>query len=271
MTDATSSAQVSFDLSPGLLEYYSSQAESMLTQFENINRLLGPTSDWTHPGDFCEILLRDFFRRFLPPHLSADKGYFYGRTAIHGKDTHCPEIDILIHDSQAARPIFRMGDFVIVRPEAVRGIIQVKRRFDKGQIRKGMRNVVLAKRHLLGVLSAKSPNGRLHWSDTNTFNAVIGFQDHIGADDSYYHRRLLALCKSDGGDNASQEIATEMSVLPDFIGTLTGYFVASDGLNVFNRRYLLLNSIIDGVNVSIQALLDLKQANAACLSFAISR
>jgi hypothetical protein len=118
-----------FNLGPGLLEYYSSQAELMLAQYKNINRLLGPTDDWTHPGDFCELLLRDFLRKFLPPSLSADKGFFYGRTTLEGEDTHCPEIDILIHDTQQYRPIFRMGDFVIVQPQAVRGIIQ--RRFPR--------------------------------------------------------------------------------------------------------------------------------------------
>jgi len=35
----------SFDLAPGLLDYYSSQAELMLAQFENIVRLLGVDSE----------------------------------------------------------------------------------------------------------------------------------------------------------------------------------------------------------------------------------
>lgn len=128
-----------FNLGPGLLKYYSTQAELMLAQYENINRLLGPTDDWTHPGDFCEILFRDFLRKFLPPNLSADKGFFYGRATLEGEDTHCPEIDILIHDTQTYRPIFRMGDFVIVQPQAVRGMIQVKRTFSQTQVKKGVK------------------------------------------------------------------------------------------------------------------------------------
>jgi hypothetical protein len=79
-----------FNLAPGLIDYYSSQAELMLAQFENINRLLGPTTDWTHPGDLCEILLRDFLRRFLPPSLSVDKGYFYGRSTMEGNGYALP-------------------------------------------------------------------------------------------------------------------------------------------------------------------------------------
>src|ERR1700722_10562772 len=128
-TSMTEPPTPTFDLAPGLLEYWSSQAELMLAQFENINHLLGPTKDWTHPGDFCEVLLRDLLRRFLPPWVSIDKGFFYGRTPLEGKDTHCPEIDLLIHDTQHYRPLFRMDDFVIVQPQAVRGMIQVKRTF----------------------------------------------------------------------------------------------------------------------------------------------
>jgi hypothetical protein len=161
-----------FDLTPGLLEYYSSQAELMLSQYENINRLLGPTHDWTHPGDFCEILFRDFLRKFLPPSLSADKGFFYGRATIKGEDIHCPEIDILIHDTQQFRPLFRIGDFVIVQPQAVRGMIQVKRILTRsGRKSAGEccdRQAALSERTMerqpqgLGILAFASPGFRCH-------------------------------------------------------------------------------------------------------------
>ena len=87
MSDQTTAAPTTepHDLGPGLVEYYSSQADLMLSQYKNINHLLGPTHDWTHPGDFCEILFRDFLRKFLPPSLSADKGFFYGRATLDGK------------------------------------------------------------------------------------------------------------------------------------------------------------------------------------------
>lgn len=120
MNQPTDPAAAKFDLAPGLVDYYSSQAALMLTQFENINHLLGPTRDWTHPGDFCEILLRDFLRRFLPPNLNVDKGYIYGRATVGGKDSHCPEIDILIHDAHRYPPLFRMNDLV---PNVFTGVV----------------------------------------------------------------------------------------------------------------------------------------------------
>lgn len=61
-TPSDTNSAPSFDLSPGLVEFYASQATLMLSQYQNIERLLGPTDDWTAPGTHCEVLLRDFLR-----------------------------------------------------------------------------------------------------------------------------------------------------------------------------------------------------------------
>ena len=144
-----------FDLKPGLFEFYSSQAELMLAQYENIKRLLGPTTHGTPSGDLCEQLLREFLRKFLPSTVSVDKGYFYGRSILAGKDTHCPEIDILVHDSHTYAPLYRTGDFVIVQPQAVLAMIQVKLALNATEIEKGFKNVIPAKQQLLDVLGQK--------------------------------------------------------------------------------------------------------------------
>jgi hypothetical protein len=252
-----SAEPLKFDLSPGLLEYYSSQAESMLSQFNNINRLLGPTHNWTPSGDFCEQLLREFLRRFLPPNLSVDKGFFYGRTSIDEQDTHCPEIDVLIHDSADWRPILRIGDFVIVNPQAVRGMIQVKRTFSKSQVRRGLENVVVAKQHLLNVLWREEFRG---WSKLGglprVFTGVIGFEDEIGNDCNFYAQHLLRWSSKLARYNRPVVWPTNMLVLPNFVGSLTGTVIASSGPNIINPRYFLLKSIHNNRNVCIQALLE---------------
>jgi hypothetical protein len=246
-----------FNLAPGLLEYYASQAELMLTQYKNINRLLGPTHDWTHPGDFCEVLFRDFLRKFLPPSLSADKGFFYGRATLEGEDTHCPEIDILIHDSQQYRPIFRMGDFVIVQPQAVRGMIQVKRTLTDASVRAGLKNVVRAKQHLLNVLWKENPKGWNNWVlPPRVFTAVVGFADEIGNMVGFYRRLLLAWSiKQRAYDRRTME-QTNMYILPGFIGSLTTLFLFLDGpCNYWNQRYYVFNSYHNDLNTCIQAFL----------------
>ena len=81
-----------------------------------------------------------------------DKGYIYGRVTHDKKSTHCPEIEILIHDTKNYPSLFRMDDFVIVQPEAVRGIIQVKRTFrtvaKENHLERGLQQAVAAKQHI---------------------------------------------------------------------------------------------------------------------------
>jgi len=256
---AKSASTTPFSLEPGLREYYSSQAELMLAQYENINRLLGPTHDWTHPGDFCEILLRDFLRRFLPPSWSVDKGFFYGRSSVEVEDTHCPEIDVLIHDSQQFRPLFRMGDFVIVQPQAVRGMIQIKRTLTKTQVRKGIANAVNAKQHLLNVLWSTSTMGWGYpaWGlPPHVFTAVVGFADKVGDDPAFYHECLLNSYKRCLVYDRPETQATSMYVLPSFIGSLTSHFLFLDGpCNFRNQTYHRYDSIHGCDNICIQAFL----------------
>jgi hypothetical protein len=234
-----------FDLSPGLLEYYSSQAEIMLAQYENINRLLGPTDHWSKPGEFCEILFRDFLRKFLPPSLSADMGFAYGRTILGKEDIHSPEIDILIHDTEKHRPIFRMGDFVIVKPEAVRGVIQVKKALTPTQVRRGIANIVKTKLLLHRVWKGKEDWQRTEFS-RRIFSAVIGFEQDMS--------------KSQKGDKTANDIMSYKScllhwyqvqqreykswVLPSFIGSLQGLIllgIAPLWYRVYESHYAKAN------------------------------
>src|SRR4051812_31471347 len=53
--------------STGVFEFFSAQAEVMLAQYNNINHLLGPTSDWTHPGTLCETLFAIGLGDVSPP------------------------------------------------------------------------------------------------------------------------------------------------------------------------------------------------------------
>lgn len=242
-----------FDLAPGLREYYSSQAKLMLAQYKNINRLLGPTDDYTHPGDFCEILLRDFLRRFLPPSLSADKGFFHGRAALDGKDIHCPDIDILIHDTHEYRPLFRMGDFVIVQPQAVRGIIQVKRTFSKVQVWRGLRNVIVAKQHLRNVLRKEDARRtRQSGMPPRVFSGVVGFADEIGRKPGFYSNQLLRSWLKYGRQPSQP---TDMYMLPSFVGSLARLSLVKHGPN-WNWRYAAYDSVHrKRANVGIQLLL----------------
>lgn len=238
-------------LARGLMRFYSSQVEVMLAQYRNINDLLGPTTHHTHPGTHCEVLLRSCIRQILPPAWSADKGFIFGRIARQGETIHSPEIDILIHDESIIRPLFRLEDFVIVHPNAVLGMIQVKKSFAGDQLKRGVENVVQAKQHLFD-LSRQNNAGKLRL-ERFPFSAVVGFEGDLPATN-------LASCLADvhmrhqayrGVDDATWK--TSVLVLPDYIGTLNGTVaLANDGAD--RKGYSIYNSIVDQTHFAIQLL-----------------
>ncbi len=261
-------------LSEGLIRFYSSQAELLLAQYENINQLLGPTTDWTHPGTHCEVLLREFLRRHLLHGMSVDKGFIFGRVERAGKESHGPEIDLLIHDTVNYRPIFRLEDFVIVQPEAVLGIIQVKRTFrpsKEGSLAKGIQQAVEAKQHLLDVIvqskiaemTAAYRGDTTHvkkypeWQEMRqVFSAVVSFEDETNRNMETYRQALLDAYR----DNRKCiypdcEYDTGVYVLPHFVGSLKHLSLSSAGRNIAERRYSAYESVHDGKNIGLQLLL----------------
>lgn len=216
-------------------------------QYENINRLLGPSTHGTASGDLCESLLREFLRRFLPPTLSVDKGYFYGRSVIEGQDTHSPEIDILVHDTHSFVPLSRTGDFVIVRPQAVRAMIQVKRTLTNSQVASGLKNVIQAKQQLIDVLRTDQKRAVPDWTGSmmppRVFTAIVGFESRLGKNLKFYRDSLLKWHLRHRAYDREKMTETSMYVLPSFIGSLKHSFLFLDGpCNFINQRYLAFES-----------------------------
>ncbi len=265
MSDSTSDKNVS----PGIAEFFSSQSAVMLAQFMNIEHLLGMTDDYTGPGTHCEVLLRDFLRQYLPSWVGVDKGFVYGRTnrwvgeedkasgstvAVE-KELHSPEIDILIHDTLLHRPVFRLEDFVIVQPEAVLGVIQVKRTLSTNQFRSGIANVVNTKRHLLEMYFQKEES-RSRMPDTHLFSAVVEFADtnrHVNT----FKERLKDAYESQEKYESSEKNYARLWCLPSFIGSFSGKFAMSVSHSIGHDKqsFAIYSANQDGINIGLQALL----------------
>jgi hypothetical protein len=150
-----------------------------------------------------------------------------------------------------------MGDFVVALPQAVRAMIQVKRTFTRGQVLKGLGNVVRAKQHLLNVLWKDNPRG---WNGDalppRIFTGVLGFQDEGELSLGFYRKHLLAWNVRQRAYDREGRERTSMYVLPSFVGSLTGTFLMLDGgCNYWNQRYLRWDSRHGGANFCVQALL----------------
>ena len=255
--------------SQGVVDYFHAQSELMLSQHENINRLLGPTTDWSHPGMLCEELLRGFLRKMLVAGISADKGYILGRTSLGGESLHSPEIDILIHDTRRYRPLFQLGDLVIVYPQSVLGMIQIKRKLSHSAVTKGIKNVVMAKHFLLSVLSKNKVDGPQF--SRLVFAAVLGFDDELD-EPSKARDRCSPLFSKWYQDLSQKHGLTHervLALLPDFVGALRSQYtmrpMAETHIGewytlkaVVKDRFVVLQNLAGMLNIRIAERLGLK-------------
>jgi len=137
-----------------LAEFHSNEARSMLQLYQQVERLIGKKHHHPSEGGYCEDIVRSFLRNSLPSRFSVDTGFIIGETtdiSIYKKKKKgsligaSPQIDIIIHDSSEYAPIMRSGEFVVVLPDAVRGIIEVKKRLTSKNLKEGLVNIAIAK------------------------------------------------------------------------------------------------------------------------------
>lgn len=107
-------------------EYHKSIADELRSTKDRIRNLIG-AAHWQTDGEHKETVLRKVLRMHLPETLQVGKGFVY-----------CPErtssqIDILITD-RTKPTLFKDGDLVLVTPDAVEAIIEVKTSLDGGTI-----------------------------------------------------------------------------------------------------------------------------------------
>jgi len=76
-------------------------------------------------GTYRENLLHILLRKNLPERYHVATGFILGSPR---------QIDILIYDRLDYAPVFREGDLVVVRPESVRAIIEVKTKLTRAQL-----------------------------------------------------------------------------------------------------------------------------------------
>jgi hypothetical protein len=162
-----------------LADYYSADAEALLTKYRQIEHLIGPRHHSPSDGTFCEALLKEFLRRALPGHVSVDGGFIRRVSNANWAPQAnaplppeapiaTPQIDIIVHDTQNYAPLFRSEDFVVVLPEAVRAVIEVKRCLDWSKLSEAVTNITETT-HLLRKWRSE-PN--------RVFSGIFGFGLH---------------------------------------------------------------------------------------------
>lgn len=103
----------------GAMKYQQSIVSEFLSIKDRV-RFFIDNKHWGEDGRYKEIILINYLRRILPSNVSVGTGFVKNKS---GELTS--QIDIIVYKSSALR-LFSEGDFVILMPESILGIIKVK-------------------------------------------------------------------------------------------------------------------------------------------------
>lgn len=105
---------------PNYSDYQKSISDELISVKDRIRNFIDD-HHWPEDGRYKEIILSDVLRRHLPKSVSVGTGFI-----AEGKNLST-QIDIIVYRNEIPL-LFQKSDFVIVAPEAVLGIIEVKSR-----------------------------------------------------------------------------------------------------------------------------------------------
>ncbi|WP_207654350.1 DUF6602 domain-containing protein [Anaerocolumna aminovalerica] len=121
-------------------------------------------SHWGEDGRYKEVILINYLRRILPNGVSVGTGFVKNN---RGELTN--QIDIIIYKEQYPK-LFSEGDFVILMPESVIGIIEVKSTSTTG--------LLTYKRNGLSVIEKAERNGKII-GNKRIFNGIFTYDNKI--------------------------------------------------------------------------------------------
>ncbi len=101
-----------------MYRYYKNVQQKVLVQRDIIRSLL---KDPQIIGDYYEAIIRDAIKESIPSSFAVRRGVILSDTGETSR-----ECDIIIYSKSEYGPLFMSGDIVVLNPEAVRVVIQVK-------------------------------------------------------------------------------------------------------------------------------------------------
>lgn len=105
-------------------EFHESTSKELDVIKNRVRNLIG-SNNWGEEGRYKEVILKNVLRRFLPQKYRIGTGFVVKRQNINVDHKTSKQIDLIVYDTSFPS-LFSEGDFVIIPPEAVKGIIEVK-------------------------------------------------------------------------------------------------------------------------------------------------
>jgi hypothetical protein len=110
-------------------KYYEEYFQYINDEFVLMNKKLkNLIKDKVALGNENESILREFLKNYIPKHYSIGQGFIF-----KNRNEISKQCDIILYDSSFFPPIFKKGDFVVLMPEAVLSVIEVKAEIKTGK------------------------------------------------------------------------------------------------------------------------------------------
>ena len=106
--------------------YHESITAELMASRDRVRNFIGD-HHWGEDGRFKEVLLMNHLKKILPSNVSIGTGF------VKNGEQITSQIDLIIYDNSVPN-LFSQGDFVIVLPESVYGIIEVKSKLISGKM-----------------------------------------------------------------------------------------------------------------------------------------
>lgn len=116
------------------IEFHKSTTKELLAIKDRVRNLI---NHWGEDGRYQEAVIKTMIQRFLPEKYKIGSGFVVRQTRQRGNHEPSKQIDFIIYDT--SYPIlFKETDFVILTPDSVLGIIEVK----ANATNQGLQNIV---------------------------------------------------------------------------------------------------------------------------------
>lgn len=130
---------------------------------------------WGEDGRYKEVILMNYLRKILPSNVSVGTGFVKNR---NGELTN--QIDLIIYKELYPR-LFSEGDFVVVMPESVLGIIEVKST--------STTSVLTSRSNNLSVIQKAEKNGKII-GNKKIFNGIFTYDNKVSFNSKFINTNI---------------------------------------------------------------------------------
>ncbi|MGD1048593.1 MAG: DUF6602 domain-containing protein [Candidatus Krumholzibacteriaceae bacterium] len=140
-------------MDPDVMAFHKSISGELQVLKDRVRNLIG-SAHWPSDGAHKEAIIKNLLRTYLPADRTVGSGFICYPGGQEGPTVASKQNDILIIDNELP-VLFRSGEFLIVTPNAVRAIVEVKTQINRSEFKKVVKNLSIEKRRLF---SSGGPN-----------------------------------------------------------------------------------------------------------------